>query len=73
MRKLSGNEVDNPEKTIRKLLKQAKLEDMEPYHRVVRLINSKFRDCTYYAAQGWRFVVVEKTLVTIERQRYEQN
>lgn len=61
----------NPEASIRKLLKYAVPEEMNPMHRVVRLINNKGSEAEYLVHGGWRFVFVStdagKVLTTIER------
>lgn len=66
----------NPEESIRKMLKHAVPEEMDPIHRVVRLINNK-APASYYTCHGWRFVIVDtdegQVLTTIERMRGYKN
>lgn len=63
----------NPEESIRKMLKHAVPEEMDPMHKVIRLINNKGSEASYYTHAGWRFVIVEteegKVLTTCERMR----
>lgn len=70
--RLAKSVPKNPEESIRKLLKQAVPEEMDPMHRVVRLINNG-SDAEYRTYAGWRFVIVDtdsgKVLTTVERIR----
>ena len=68
-----GQTTKNPEACIMKLLKQAEPEQIEPAHRIKRIIKHGFREAEYLVACGWRFVVVEGSVVTIERIRKYQN
>lgn len=65
----------NPQKTILKLLQMAQADEkMDPAHRVKRLISS-LAEAKYYVVQGWRFVLDKegKTVLTVEREKHEQN
>lgn len=59
----------NPEESIRKLLKHAVPEEMEPMHRVIRLINNGSQPVSYFTHSGWRFVIADNVLVTVERMK----
>lgn len=59
----------NPEESIRKLLKHVVLEEMDPVHRVIRLINNGSQDVSYFTHAGWRFVIAGNVLVTVERMK----
>jgi len=72
-RKLCGEAPKNPEKSIRKLLREAEPEEIKPYHRVTRLLNNSLKDCAYLQNNGWRFVLAGNNLVTIERIKSWQN
>lgn len=62
-----GMSVKNPEATITKMLGKARVEDIPPTHKVKRLIKNGYKEATYLVANGWRFVVVDGVIVTIER------
>ena len=69
--KLNGGTPTTPEETIRKLLAKAKPENIDPVHRVKRLI--KHGDCEFYENSGWRFVISDGALLTVERRKTGQN
>lgn len=58
---------ENPKKTVRKLLLAAKYEEVNKGQRVHRLIKNRFQPAEYYAVDGWRFVISNNVVVTIER------
>ncbi|MBI5826506.1 MAG: hypothetical protein HZB22_02080 [Deltaproteobacteria bacterium] len=62
-----GMNVKEPEAVILKMLKVAMPEDISPAHKVKRLISNRYTEATYLVAQGWRFVLVDNMIVTIER------
>lgn len=68
-RKLGQGIPLNPEASIRKLLSKAVPEEVDPKHRVKRLISNRFEEALYLVAQGWRFVLTKdgKRIITIER------
>ena len=58
--------LKNPEKTIRKLWRQATPETLDPVRRTLRIMSNRFQDAEDSRADRWRFVVVGNTLVTCE-------
>ncbi|HBG47635.1 MAG TPA: hypothetical protein DDW94_11705 [Deltaproteobacteria bacterium] len=68
-----GMKVRSPEDVILKLLSKATPEDLSPAHRVKRLIKNGCREATYLVNNGWRFVVVDNAVTTIERIVPHQN
>lgn len=64
----------SPQLAIRRLLEQAVLCDIDPVHKVKRIIKGG-EEAKYYEAQGWRFVVTGDglKLITVERIKPEQN
>ena len=66
----------NPEESIRKILRQAVPEEMNPVHRVIRLINHG-SSAEYLVHGGWRLVLVNtdagKVIITVERVKKSQN
>lgn len=67
--RLAKSVPKNPEESIRKMLKHAMPEEMDPVHRVVRLINNGSQPVSYYTCHGWRFVIADNVLVTVERMK----
>ena len=64
---MCGKEMEDPERTLRNLLMRAVPEEIEPRYRVARLISNNFRDANYFRCEGWRFVIADNTLLTVER------
>lgn len=52
---------------VRSLLIEAELEEIDKTQRVHRLIKNRFQPAEYYTIDGWRFVVSNNVVVTIER------
>ena len=52
---------------IKSLLLEARLEVIDKGQRVHRLIKNRFQPAEYYTVNGWRFVVSNNIVVTIER------
>ena len=52
---------------IKSLLLEARLEVIDKRQRVHRLIKNRFQPAEYYTVNGWRFVVSNNVVVTIER------
>src|SRR5512147_1595843 len=64
--------VKHPEKTARKILAEAKEDDvLDDVARVRRLISNNFEEVSYFLNSGWRFVIKERDnklfVLTIER------
>lgn len=62
-----------PERYLRKLLAKSREEKIDPAHKVKRLINHGFKPVEYRVAEGWRFVVANGVVFTIERVNPDQN
>lgn len=58
---------------IRKLLSRAVVENMNPGHKINRIIKHGYKETIYYTCEGWRFVVADSTVITIERVAPHQN
>ena len=74
--KMLGNVTPRkPERTLQRLIRNAEVEDVNPTHKAVRLINNNYRDAIYLVSNGWRFVVSDdnKTVITVERVDPAQN
>jgi len=67
-----GQKMKDPEACIMKLLKQAEPEQIDNAHKIKRIIKHGFREAEYLVTCGWRFVVVEGSIVTIERTKKSQ-
>lgn len=61
------------EVTARKLMVGSKREELSPGETARRIINNGFKQADYFVNSGWRFVVVDGTVVTIERTKPWQN
>ncbi len=64
--KFSKTPLNNPEATIRKLLAKAEPEEINPVHRVKRLITNGFQESNYLIRGEWRFVLTGNVLLTVE-------
>lgn len=73
-KKLGHGEPKNPQKIILRLLQKAIPCEIDPIHKVKRLINHN-GEARYLTYQGWRFVMDEngEKLLTVEREKHEQN
>ena len=58
---------------IRKILNDAVSENLKSYLNVVRLLNNNFKGAEYYTHEGWRIVVSDNVVKTIERVQRHQN
>lgn len=56
---------------IKRLFKKAKKEQIHG-GLVKRLIDNEFYDAEYYRYDCWRFVLCDKTMVTLERNRFSK-
>jgi hypothetical protein len=70
---VNGKEATDPEATIRKLLAKAKPESIDPEYRLKRLLNHGIQESEYLVNSGWRFVITNGVLVTVERTKRGQN
>jgi hypothetical protein len=70
---MGGGVPKDPMTVILKLLSRAVIENMAAGHKINRLIKHGYRDAKYYVSEGWRFVAIDKTVITIERQNPAQN
>jgi hypothetical protein len=60
--------LQDPEKTARRFLAQAEVDNsMSPGTKAMRIIDNDFQEADYYRFEGWRFVVVGNSVLTIER------
>lgn len=71
-KKVHGCILRRPEKTARKLLAKALVEEtFESQHRLKRLLNNRLVEASYYVRSDWRFVIIKKNdesiVLTIER------
>ena len=67
---------DTPEKIeakIRRLLASAEPEKLDRLRLTKRLLNNGAQDAEYFVHSGWRFVISNNVVVTIERVKPEQN
>ena len=72
--KMGAHLPPDPEASIRKLLERSEVDTSLPKHvRVRRLMRNELRDAVYRSCQGWRFVIVNDRLLTIERVKPQQN
>ena len=55
------------EAEIKSLLLEAKFEEIDKGQRIHRLIKNRFQPAEYYTIDGWRFVISNNVVVTIER------
>lgn len=55
------------EAEIKRLLLGSRHEEVDKEQRVRRLIKNRFQPAEYYAIDGWRFVISNNVVVTIER------
>ena len=67
-----GQELNDPEKTARKLLAKAREDDvLDSVSRVRRLIDNGFQEVSYFLKSGWRFIIKDwdgqHIVLTIER------
>jgi len=72
-RKLFGYEPEDPEKILRGLLNRSMPDEIKPMHRVIRLMNNGYKDATFRHSQGWRFVIIDNRVCTVERRDPDQN
>jgi len=63
----------NPGQAIKNLLFKAQYEEVDKRQRVHRLIKNRFQPAEYYTADGWRFVISNNVVVTIERCNPSEN
>ncbi len=69
-----GNDV--PAKltdSLIELMSHAEPEKMDEVTRVTRIINNNCNPADYYVYEGWRFVVANAALVTVERVNKDEN
>lgn len=57
----------NPAQTVKELLLESQYEEVDKGQRIHRLIKNRFQPAEYYAVDGWRFVISNNVVVTIER------
>jgi len=63
----------DPKQTLIQFLSRSVLAEIDPKEKVRRIIEHNFEIADYYEYSGWRFVVVKKILVTVERIKNFQN
>lgn len=68
-----GRQTTNPEEEVRWMLSRAAKVELDGFHSVLRLIKNGFQPARYYRYMGWRFVVANGVLKTVERVRPWQN
>lgn len=66
-------DVKNPKNTIRTLMYGAVKEQLKSHFTVIRILNNNHEGAEYYTAQGWRFVITDSVVKTIERVKRNQN
>ena len=67
LEKLGATVPAKPILVIRKLLDRSVEEDIDPAIRVKRIIQHRFETAEYRVYQGWRFVIVDNVVKTVER------
>jgi len=55
------------EAEVKSILIDAEYEEVDKRQRVHRLIKNRFQPAEYYTIDGWRFVISNNVVVTIER------
>lgn len=63
----------SPVQSLKEVLEKASPEKMLPHLRVKRIMSNGYQLAEYYTYQGWRFVVTDNTLLTVERIEKGQN
>jgi|TARA_B100001964_G_C14181824_1_gene576661 hypothetical protein len=70
-KKVHGCILRRPEKTARKLLAKALVDEIESKHRLKRFLNNRLVEASYYVRSDWRFIIIKKNnqsiVLTIER------
>ena len=74
VKKMGGSKPRDPRGDISQLLKRSVLdESLDKATRVKRMMTHGFKDATYRACDGWRFIIIENKVVTSERIKHWQN
>lgn len=71
--RIGGDRPDDLALSLEALLHKATLEEMDEITRVIRAINNNFNPAEYFTYDGWRFVVANNALVTVERTNKDEN
>jgi hypothetical protein len=67
-------DVEQTRQCIVELLKKAKPDSkISEARKVQRIISNKFKEANYYLSGGWRLIIVNEKVVTIERKKSSEN